>query len=555
MRAEEAKRQTLNTLDDARKKNPALGGKIDEVKSIISAPDFCRVPVNAYGSSFREWQAKTEEACSTMLGRVNMAVASAVGAGDYDKIIQRLCGWNDGKADFETYYSNKNAKDGWGEPIMTSEIKNDMLKLISQTQDDINSYAELSRFFKGDKDKMVSTLQDVQDRLADTEIPNTQASYKLYSEIKFLLDSIRDAVAKGTIYDIDMNLQRLEVKTSSLIEKAQSGELTRSKAADNVTLGRYLNTKLVEPDTMNPEDLDELQAGIIVYNTLKQADSVIDSLAIDSARLKFPGPIKEDDDPRLRELNQQGRECTLRLQEAQKRGRQSEVNANFNMLKEIKATKQKRLNELERQRQSEYEQNKRLGDIYEEISDYLTRFKSAFVLQPGAYKLDLKKYKQYLAEVENNINILKRDEKKSLFNFKSNTVKITNIEDLRRLYQEALANNDQKTLNILKTSLQDVTDQQKVTKIRTDVETTQEKLPVRELTPEEKAAQEKEMADLMKEFGDLDTLGEFGGEGEGVGVKDKETAGGMQEQTPEDKEQEEQINQLIRELENGNNDF
>lgn len=497
--------------------------RIERAEGMIASPDFCRVPIKLYGDAFRAFQAQADASCSAMLMRVVNAVASAVGPGDYDNILSRLNDWAEAKSSFETVqkYIENNEGD---ETIMTSEIKNTLAKLISQTADDILAFDSLSSEYNGTdagtmKDS-VDRLMQVKDLIADTEIPNTEATYSMYQQIRAELDRMRDSIAKGFTYDIDTNINRLAVKAEELAENARSGNLSRSRVPKNADLGSMLpNTATIDVGTVNPDEVDELDAGIVIYKTFNQADSIINQI-YDNAINISNGIQGLKEDHQLQTLQSRGEKLYKQLTEARTDGQRSLIASQLRNVTKQMNDRQAYI-EANVAKLSAYRES--IGKSYNELAQYVESLESYFIPLPGQYKLTLKKYQEYLKKVERNINYVRP---KKLFSRRKDDIVINSIADIVSLYQKALADHDNDTIDIIKTAI-DVNVKEIQKKLPTLDVPEEEKAPVKEKTPEEIEAERKEMEEFAKMFGGkqpeqpaADPLrefeGQFGGQKEPV---------------------------------------
>ncbi|MCD8287118.1 MAG: hypothetical protein LUD50_07845, partial [Clostridia bacterium] len=326
MRAEDARRQALKGLADAKKSNEKSSGKdktvirdrIERAEEMLSSPDYCRVKINMYGRDFREFQAQADAACAAMLGRVTDAAASAVGPGDYDNILQRLYGWTDAKSSPQTLRTYIENNEG-GSTIMTSAIKDNLVSLISQTVSDIGNFDMLNSDYYGTdagtvKDIM-ERLSQISDMIRDTEIPNTQATMDQYKQIRTELDKVRDSVAKGYTYDIDTSLNRIAEKAEKLVELAKSGGL-KDKPVKNPDFGEmYPNTGTIDINETDTSKLDELDSGVVIYKTFSQADSIINKM-YDNAINIILGIKGLNEDAQLKAYQARGEKLNKQLKEA-----------------------------------------------------------------------------------------------------------------------------------------------------------------------------------------------------------------------------------------------
>ncbi|MCD8294067.1 MAG: hypothetical protein LUE27_02305 [Clostridia bacterium] len=550
MRAEDARRQALKGLAEAKKNNPAMRDRIERAESMLSDPDFCRVPIRAYGSAFREFQAQADASCAALLSRVTNAVASAVGPADFDNILSRLYDWEDARSSYETIKRYVENNEG-GTTIMTSEIKNNLISLISQTADDIASFDKLSCDYAGTDagsvQDTIDRLLQIKDTIADTEIPNTAATYDLYQQIRAELDKIRSSVAKDYGYDIDNNLNRVAEKAEKLTDMARSGELTRSRAVKGADLGEpYPNTATIEVGKADPDKLDELDAGIVIYKTFNQADSIINKMYDNAVNIMF-GIKGLNEDHQLKTLQEKGEKLYKQLKEARTDAQRNIISSQLRNVTKQMENRQAH-NEANIKKLSEYYAV--TGQSYNELAAYVESLRDYFIPLPGQYRLTLKNYQQYLKKVQDNINYVRP---KKLFSRRKDNVVINSIADIVELYQKALADHDNDTIDIIKTAIDvNVTGvQKKLPRLDVPGEPEPEK---REKTPEEIEKERQEMEQWGKMFGEpekepeknpLDEFAQFGG-----GAPEEPEKEPEKEQEPENQiPDEDEINSILREVE------
>ncbi len=562
MRAEDARRQALKGLADAKKSNEkssnrdkaAIRDKIETAEGILSSPDFCRAQIKAYGKSFREFQAQADASCAAMLSRVTDAVAGAVGAGDYDNILSRLYDWMDAKSSFETVQRYIENNEG-GNTIMTSEIKNNLTALLSQTADDICNFDKLHSDYYGtdagsEKDIMDRLLQ-IKDLIADTEIPNTQATYDMYKQIRTELDKIRNSVAKGYTYDIDTSVNRIAEKADKLVEMAKSGGL-RDKTVKNPDLGKpYPNTGTIDINEINADDLDELDSGVVIYKTFNQADSIINRMYDNALNIIF-GIKGLNEDPQLKDLQARGQKLNKQLKEARTDAQKDIIRTQLRSVTARMKERQAYIGDRVKKLTDYYAVQ---GQAYNEIAQYMEKLMSYFIPLPGQYKLTLKKYQEYIKKVQDYIN-----SRGKLFSFSSKN-KIKSIADIVELYQKALSENDVETVQYIKSAVDlSVENMQgvsggagvKESKKYQLLDSDYNKVKVTEphvKTEEEKEAQRKEDEEFDLLFGEEPVGGdETGGEG-----TDTDTDTTTEEPITEDPGTDEipdDIKEILREVEN-----
>ncbi len=490
MRADDRKKEVLKSVDAAAKQKPACRAGLEKVSQILKRDSFCDVSIDGFGKEFREWQYKADEACSQMLDRVSQAVTAAIGDADLDDIVTRLSDWCDTKENFEKFKESYD-EGVFLEAIVSNQMKTEMLDLFDKTMDEVAVFVpmmeEAGGFFDYDDKNILDTLNIQRKAIANTEIPNSAAAYDSYKKMKQSLDRLRGGIANGNEFDISEGIRMLGDDVDDLVTDAQKGKLSKSKQLDKPKFKGYDATAKMQIREANPRDLDELQAGVVMYKIQAQDNAEIARVFGKSGDIAGSNTYNPANDPQIKQ-NQKRLERLFASYEAAKTD--IEKTSIFNQISELNRDIEERTAQLMK-KAKEGGPSKVYAESYKEMGEYMQEFMSYFILQPGQYKLTMKKYKEYLGDIESNLNeVRKRFSKK---------IEINSVADLVKLYETAVANNDQEQIDNIKTAVQVVIENREKEAPRTD-EGVKERMSDEELeaAKQEQERARKEAEEMMK---------------------------------------------------------
>ncbi len=441
--------------EKAKKCGKAEKVQLDKIMERLEDEGVCRVKIkDKCGEDFLEWQYKGEEVFETLLKRIKGALKNSTQEGNLKEINDRVDEWLEGKKNFELYYE----KGDWRGDIYMHEIKKAVTTLLTQTKEDIKAYTTEHKTLEGEDGKykeykeeleaICSRLDVINSQLAETDVPDTEKTYKRFMEFKEQLNKIReDVLSPLSVAEAEDKLDYLAEMVDKVRVDSEKGDLKGKEYTDIKELSPYLTVRDIKPGQQMKYNPDGLTAATYCLKVLNKNKTFVDKGYDESINTVLNQPT--EDTKNIDKLEKSIREETEKFKAKTPREQQLSFNAFKIKIGELQS-QLKWFNERQAARitglvlwAKKNSQNiKAIITLMQEINDYL--------LRPGAT------YKSVFETI--------MDENAKIYDFPG----------LYKRFQDAITNNDSDTITDITATLvatkKYVTDHLGVVTIGTDTD-------------------------------------------------------------------------------------